>query len=363
MGTLYIYFSETLLYVCFCLVAGAVFLNFIPVHKKPDIRISPTLLFNLFIAIALLSFVPVIRGTLFFTDEEFPFWNVLPDVLADLELGRAWVWILIQSTIILFIMAMKDIQKNVLLNGIVALLLVGIMFSYGWASHAAGQSQSFGFLAESLHLIAISLWIGIIIIVGWFARGSDNWSSFIRWFSPLSIGCVLVVIAAGLTLMFYIVPDYVSSWIITYGQALLIKHLLFIPLLVFGYLNGFLMNRRLLTQSNFDPRSWLKGESLFAVLIFAITAFMGVQTPPHEGEGTTEPIASSPLFQQFYPDILKYQFISLNWSWPAVVFTLAGLVILFVIIKAYRRISAWSAVGLGLMFVLTGYVALMFWVG
>ena len=39
--------------------------------------------------------------------------------------------------------------------------------------------------------------------------------------------------------------DYPDSWMIPYGQALLIKHLLIIPLLVYVLINSILMKKKL----------------------------------------------------------------------------------------------------------------------
>ena len=39
--------------------------------------------------------------------------------------------------------------------------------------------------------------------------------------------------------------DYPNSWMLPYGQALLIKHLLIIPLLVYAVINSILMKKKL----------------------------------------------------------------------------------------------------------------------
>lgn len=39
--------------------------------------------------------------------------------------------------------------------------------------------------------------------------------------------------------------DYVSSWMLPYGQALLVKHIIFIPLLVFAGINGLLIRKQI----------------------------------------------------------------------------------------------------------------------
>ncbi|WP_164821609.1 copper resistance D family protein [Paenibacillus koleovorans] len=359
---MYIYFSETLLYICFALATSTVLLHFIPTDRRPAIRLSSTALFNLIMAITALSFVPVARATLYFTDEQLTFWIVLQDVLADLEFGQAWLAILFQCTLILFVMAFRDISKHLLLNGVVAALLLGVIIAYGWASHAAGQSESFGFIAESLHLLVISVWLGTIMLAAWFSKGPVNLAAFTRWFSPLSIVCVVVVIVSGLTMMFYIVPDLVSAWGISYGQSLLIKHLLFIPLLLFGLINGFLMRRKLRQNPDFDFRSWLRVESLFGLLIFIVTAFMGFQPPPHETEGAAIPIDTTALFRLFHPDILEFQPLSLAWSFPAILFALLGVSAAVTMVATYRKNAPWVTGVIGLLIPVSGLLSIMFFI-
>ncbi|GAA3406431.1 copper resistance D family protein [Paenibacillus hodogayensis] len=357
---MYAYFSETLLYLCFAFVCGALLLNAVPAANKPDIRLPGLLLFNAVIGIALLSLVPVIKNTIFLTQFAGPFWDIIDDVLLDLEFGKAWLWMFGLCTIFLALTAYRDPAKHPAVNAVAGLLALGLLFAYGWASHAAGLSESWGFLAQTIHIAAASVWIGILLIAGWFARPSDNWLRFLRWFHPLAIGSVLLIVAAGLVLMAYIVPSYPNSWIVSYGQALLIKHLLLAAALVFGLLNGFLLKSKLRRQPGFDPRPWFRAESVVLTLVFAATAFMGMQRPPHDDPENPEPLVSSELFRLLHKgesgESLRAVF---GFSPAAAAFGLIALVFLFLMLLCWKRNAPWKAASLGVGFAAAGFLSAM----
>jgi putative copper resistance protein D len=162
--------------------------------------------------------------------------------------------------------------------------------------------------------------------------------------------------------MFFITPNYVNGWIINYGQALLIKHLLFIPLLLFGFMNGYLMEKRLHQDPGFDPRKWLRAESIFALLIFVTTAFMGFQTPPHESDESSVPVPTSPLFQLFHPEIQSTASLSFTGSILGFVLAAVACLSLAAILMRYKKISSWNAIFYAIVFVMTGYLSVMFFV-
>ena len=50
--------------------------------------------------------------------------------------------------------------------------------------------------------------------------------------------------------------DYPNSWMLPYGQALLIKHLLIIPLFVYAMINGLLIKKKIKKDIHFNPKPW-----------------------------------------------------------------------------------------------------------
>ncbi|TNJ68369.1 copper resistance D family protein [Paenibacillus hemerocallicola] len=357
---MYAYFSETLLYLCFAFVSGVVLLNMVPASAKPAVRVPGTLLFNAVIGIAVLSLVPVIKNTIFLTQFAGPFWEIIDDVLLDLEFGKAWIWMFVGCTLFLAMLTFRDINRSSVSNAIAAVLTLGLLFSYGWASHAAGQSESWGFLAQSFHLTAASVWIGVLLAAGWFADRSDNWLRFLRWFHPLAIACVLVIVGAGFVMMAYIVPDYTNSWIISYGQALLIKHLLFVPVLAFGVMNGFWMKRKLARNPMFDPRPWFRAESVLVTLIFAATAFMGMQRPPHDDPENPEPLVPSLLFRAIYGGDASVEMQVMPGIDPvSLVLAALSLGLLLLLFRCWSRSKPWQAACVGILFVVSAYLSIM----
>ena len=109
---MYAYASETLLYVCFAIVCGAVVLNAVPPSGKPNVRLPGSLLFNAVIGIALLSLVPVIKNTIFLTQFAGPFRDIIDDVLLELEFGKAWLWMFGMCTVLLALLSFRDPSRH-----------------------------------------------------------------------------------------------------------------------------------------------------------------------------------------------------------------------------------------------------------
>ena len=67
--------------------------------------------------------------------------------------------------------------------------------------------------------------------------------------------------------------DYANAWMLPYGQALLIKHLLIIPLLAYAFINSILIRKKIKNNDSFNPRPWTKAESLIVFLIFSVLLY------------------------------------------------------------------------------------------
>lgn len=334
---MYIYFFETLLYLSFAFTGAYLLLLFIPKHAKPKIKPQTFELFQYAIlCIPIFSYMSVLRTTLILREfsQKKPFIEIVLIVLENYTFGNAWIWTLIICTVMYLITLVGDIQKLWTRFGL-AIAWCGSILAHGWASHPAAFSSTWGFLSQSIHVAAVSLWLGTLIIVAWFAKGDWNWKDFIRWFTPLSIGSMVLIIAGGLIMMSLIVEGYISSWGVNYGEALLLKHLVFLPLLLLGFMNGFLTK---LTNYGRDKRKlqwWLRAETIIALVVLIITAYMGVQEPPHEGEFEEEP-SPSLLFSFLHG---KLPDLTLQWSWnsPAIGLILVGILALVLLFPSYKK--------------------------
>lgn len=352
---MYVYFTEALLYLCFALTIGSTVWNGIAADKKPVARLSSNWVFFAAVGIPVFSFFSLLSNTLFISKAiEMGFWEIIPDVLRDLAFGQAWFKLLVLSCIMLFLMSFRNPQQHRWVNTAVAVLLFLIVYYHGWASHPAGQSETWGFYSQVLHVLTVSIWTGVLLICGWFVGKYDNWPAFLKWFTPLSVACVVLLTIAGIVIMAYIVTDLTDSWGINYGQALLIKHLLFIPILVFGFGNGFMLKK---TSSDQLRKIWLRVESGFIMLVFAITGFMNFQPPPHpdEADGVA---AASPLFEWIKGGNIGSQTLNLQWNPPGVLVGIIALAMIALLLQAMRRSQYKLAVSAGLGFVISGYLSL-----
>ena len=332
---MYIYLFETLLYLSFAITGGYILLQFIADQAKPALKVPFSLFQYAILGIPLFSFVSMIRTALILQDftADLSFLHVLLIVLQDYAYGNAWVWNLIICTVMYMITVMGHLERK-WTKWALAVTWTGSVLAHGWASHPAGFSATWGFLSQSVHVGAVSLWLGTLILVAWFTKGSWNWNAFVRWYTPLSISCMALIIAAGFVMMFYIVDGYLNSWGINYGEALLLKHLVVLPLLLLGFMNGFLTK---LTENGTQARRlqwWLRAETFIALAVLMITAYMGVQEPPHEGE--LEDPSPSPLFVWLHGN---GQDLQLQWDWNAASLLLIamGLAALSILIPLYQK--------------------------
>ncbi|WP_336775198.1 copper resistance D family protein [Paenibacillus sp. MMO-58] len=336
VDNLYIYVFETLLYLSFALIAGYLVLEFIPKELKPEIQVPFRLIQLAAIGIPLFSLASIVRTSIILMDfaPQMSFLEVLLIVLNDYSFGQAWILNFIFGSALFMVISFNGLKhkssKWISLGIWILMVLI-----HGWASHPATLSKNWGLITQTTHVGAVSVWLGILILVAWFRKGNWNWIVFTRWYTPMSIVCMLLIVTAGIVMMSIIIEvGYINSWGINYGEALLLKHLLFIPLILLAFMNGFLTKVYANGQNERGLTSWLKLESLIALFILMTTAFMGVQEPPHETE-SEEPVPSS-LFKLLHTNLND---LSLQWVWNmlGVGCFIMGFLSLVLLFAAYRK--------------------------
>ncbi|MEC5188772.1 putative copper resistance protein D [Geobacillus thermodenitrificans] len=357
-----IYLSELLLYVCFCIVVGNQLLAFVPAGKRPTVAV-PNWLINLcIIGIALLSFSPVLKVTLIFTKEyNVGFWTIFKGILMDFNIGHAWLVTLFLCLILLLVRILKKMTNDPILEYMGAVLTFALILAFGWASHCTASYGLKGFIPHAIHFLSVIVWIGILLVVGWFSKNSDNWMKFLKWFSPIAFICVITTMSAGFFLMNLLVPDYVNSWIVSYGQALLIKHLFIILLLTFALINGVLVRRKLNINPNFNPIPWVRAESVMALLVFTAMAVMGQQSTPENIAAIIKFEKPSWLFEAFYNGKIE-QNISIHFeiNTLSIVSAIAAILFLIALVVLFRRKdNVFLSAVCGVLFVICAYVSLM----
>jgi copper resistance protein D len=357
-----IYLSELLLYVCFCIVVGNQLLAFVPAGKRPTVAV-PNWLINLcIIGIALLSFSPVLRVTLIFAKEyNVGFGTIFKGILMDFNIGHAWLVTLFLCLILLLVRILKKMTNDPILEYMGAVLTFALILAFGWASHCTASYGLKGFIPHAIHFLSVTVWIGILFVIGWFSKNSDNWMKFLKWFSPIAFICVITTMSAGFFLMNLLVPDYVNSWIVSYGQALLIKHLFIIPLLTFALINGVLVRRKLNINPNFNPIPWVRAESVMALLVFTAMAVMGQQSTPENIAAIIKFEKPSWLFEAFYDGKIETNMsITLGLNVISITFALAAvLALLLVVTTFHKKTSTFISMLCGFLSVLFAYIAAM----
>jgi copper resistance protein D len=357
-----IYISEFLLYCCFSLLVGHQILAFVPEHKRPTI-IVPVWLVNLsIIGIAVLSFFPVLTiATTFSKEFDVGFWVIFKGILLDYNVGHAWLITLFLAAVVLIVRSLRKIMDEPKLEYISAIFTFVLIMAFGWASHCTASFQLKGFIPHGIHFLAVNIWIGTLLVVSWSSKDKNNWLAFLKWFSPVALICLVTTICAGFFLMTLLVPDYVNSWIVPYGQALLFKHLLIILLLTFAFINGVLVRRKLNQNANFNPIPWVRAESIMALLVFSAMAVMGQQSPPENIAAAIKFEGPSALFQTFYPGTIKQTTtIELLANGTSILLIIISVLFLVSMVFLFRKgISSLLATIFGLLFVCSAYTGLM----
>ncbi|MCA0972236.1 hypothetical protein LCM20_16630 [Halobacillus litoralis] len=285
--------TEALIYVCFAVLMGHSILGLVPADRRPAFRVPNGLLLASALGIGILSFGPVLRILLFFSQNgNFPFANVV----LDSRPGMVWLITFVASVLYVVFLAMSegDSSKRTSILSLAGVVILIVMTSF--SGHVASTAPVIGVIAQSMHITSMAAWAGILLIMAWFARNKANWSAFLSWYTPFSIGSMILLTAAGLILMQYTVPEYWNSWLLPYGEALLLKHLLYAGVLTIAAVNAFLLKKGMFP-------SWLRAESIVIGLIFLVTGFMGQSSPPLDVSETVQSQGVSPLFSALYQGI------------------------------------------------------------
>ncbi|MBR3118648.1 CopD family protein [Oceanobacillus sp. FSL W7-1304] len=350
--------SQVLLYVCFAVLAGGFLLLLIPSTYRPDIKIAPYYFFISAIMVPIFAFIPVLDTTLFIAPR-LGFGEALKVVLLTYTVGNAWNFTLIGSILLVLVIVLMRSMGNRISTSIALALTFGLMLTIAWSSHAGAMEPFKGITGHFVHLAVISIWVGVVLVVGWFATNHDNWLTFLSWFSKVAIGCLVATGLSGILLMDVMVDGYTDSWMVSYGQGLLIKHLFLIPLVFYALLNGLVVKYFLSKDAAFNPIPWIRLEGIVLFVIFAMTAFFTQQSPPHGNYLTDDAI--SPLFQLFHGGIIdSSSTVGLTINLDIVYFFfLALLLVGLILLSIYKKASIVVTFLISCLFVVNVYIMVM----
>ncbi|WP_209122247.1 copper resistance D family protein [Alkalihalobacillus sp. BA299] len=333
--------SQVLMYLLFSFLLGVALLQVVPKNRGPAFVVKNSWVYGCICLIPVLSVIPILSATYqIHIQYEAPFMPIMTQVMLGYKIGQAWMVTTLLAIISITLYYGLVYIKTFYVKLIFLLLVIIFALSSSWASHAASLDEGLGFIYNGLHFIAATVWMGTLFVISWFSseKSTEKWTLFIRWFSPVAIASVIILILSGLLLMTIIVPEYVNSWVLTYGQLLLLKHILIAPIILFGVVHGFLLRKRLHKVGVTRFQNTLKAESIIGLFIFGITAVMTERVPPHEVARTLQTTEPSLLYKWFIGEhvgsIVPLTF-SFNWL-SIVLFTGSALLLLLLIFEVLR---------------------------
>jgi|GEM_PF-655029 len=160
-----------------------------------------------------------------------------------LIIAAALAWAVVRES------ARLCVRQNVAVLLICGLLVsLGMLVTMSLTSHAAAErGAAWGVPSDLVHLIGIALWLGGLVQLPVLIRGPalspiEEQIGFqlagLRRFSTLAAGCVSAVLFTGLFNLLVQVPSSSALLATAYGQTLLIKIALSVPLFGLGLLNA-----------------------------------------------------------------------------------------------------------------------------
>ncbi len=174
--------------------------------------------------------------------------------------------------------------------------LVGITLTLSLAGHpVATNPVAFSVGIDMLHMLAISLWVGPLMIIVydrnmWLANDESTSAPSLRWFSRTAGFAVPVIVVTGVIQAWLMLGGFSHILDSRYGRTLIVKASLVVVLIALGAVSRVAMQRK---QSG-TLRQSMGIEVLFGIIILTITSAL-VAMPQ---KGTIEPAPlSSTIFQ------------------------------------------------------------------
>ena len=246
-------------------------------------RILAGLSFGLVIAGALCI---VLQGSVaggFGLSEAFR-WDTVHSVLQT-RFGHAFLWQIGVAIVVGALAMMASRSRRLELLPLFALLLIPTISAAGHAR----TSGAFAIFLDVFHVAAASTWVGglAFTILGLLLAGDDRWplaSRAVPRFSLLAVVSVATLITAGSIRGYQEVRAFHGLWDTRYGQLLLIKIALVLPLLLLGLYNNRYAVPRLKKQiaSVVEQRRFLRAagtELAIMAAIVGVTAVLVTEPP------------------------------------------------------------------------------------
>ncbi|MDO7268034.1 copper resistance D family protein [Shouchella clausii] len=257
--------------------------------------------------------------------------DALMTVIADHAVGASFLYgslIVVLMAVVWLAMA-KNTPLRPIAAGINLVFIVLLAFAISLSSHSASLNGLHGMISSSLHMVAMAFWIGPLLVIGLYGTSLINALKFHQWFSVVAVFSLLLLVTSGFIMMGEIAPEYVNSWMLSYGQLLLIKHILFIPLLVFGFRHLLSLSGKGAKLSPAERQKSFRAEGVIALLVFIVTSWLTETEPPHNVLRTLQNEPMSPLMDWFLQEpLLENQLISFSPGIGGVLLLVASAILL-----------------------------------
>ena len=211
-------------------------------------------------------------------------WDTIHSVLQT-RFGHAFLWQIGVAIVVGALALMASRSRRLEFLPLLALLLIPTI-------SAAGHARTSGALAiflDVFHVAAASTWVGglAFTILGLMLAGDDRWplaSRAVPRFSLIAVVSVATLIVAGSLRGYQEVRAFHGLWDTTYGQLLLVKIALVLPLLGLGAYNNRYAVPRLKKQiaSVVEQRRFLRAagtELAIMAVIVGVTAVLVTEPP------------------------------------------------------------------------------------
>jgi putative copper export protein len=219
--------------------------------------------------------------------------KALLTVLFQTAAGHVWLGIFLLALCVWLLLYVDKLPFVTLV------LFLGMLFLRAYGSHPdAGLIDTF---AHFVHLSAAVFWVGVLAHVCFYTSEHFSWESFLKWFTPFATVLVTAVIGSGIVVMLFAmdIQDYGNVLMLTYGQMLLIKHIVFIPVLVFTVINMFLM-KHVRQHPHLQPLNWMRAEAFLLAIVFACSALLGSSPAPADIAEALSNAGAAPIFGSIF---------------------------------------------------------------
>jgi copper transport protein len=211
-------------------------------------------------------------------------WDTIHSVL-ETRFGHAFLWQIGIAVVVGALALMASRSRKLELLPLFSLLLIPTVSAAGHAR----TSGAFALLLDMFHVAAASVWVGglAFTVLALLLAGADRWplcSRCVPLFSLLAVGSVVVLITAGSIRGYQEVKSFNGLFHTTYGQLLLVKIVLVLPLLLIGLYNNRFAVPRLKAgiASVVERRRFLRAagtELVIMAVIVGVTAVLVTEPP------------------------------------------------------------------------------------